>query len=274
LERNGKQVDYDQGEFSTDLFIDFVRQFIGEHRDEPFLVYYPMALVHCPFCPTPDSKAWDADSRGSKTYKGDPQYFADMVAYADQALGKILDCLDDQGVRKNTIVMFLGDNGTDTPIVTNTTYGRVIGAKGKTIDGGNHVPCIMQWPAGMQEPGRVCRDIIDFSDFLPSLCELAKIQPPARLDGESFAPQLKGHVGSARSCIFQWYHRDGIPEKAVEFSRNQRYKLYSTGEFFDVPKDRLEEHPLTQLTDNQRAIRAELQREIDRHRDVIPPQAR
>lgn len=270
LERDGEPLEYEHGEFSTDLFVDYVCEFIESHRERPFLVYYPMALVHCPFCPTPKSTDWDATSNGSTTYKGDPQYFGDMVAYADRAVGRILDCLQDTGLSENTLVIFLGDNGTDSPIVSNTTSGRVIGAKGKTLDGGNHVPCIMQWPGQVIQPGRTVESIIDFSDFFPSLCEATGVKFEGMTDGVSFLPLFTDPTTSGRSCIYQWYHRDGVPEKAVEFARTTQYKLYSTGEFYSIPSDRLEQNPLTDLTSKQLAIRERLQAEIAKYRDVIP----
>jgi len=270
LERNGKQVDYKDGEFSTDVFVDFIKEFIQQHRREPFMVYYPMALVHCPFCPTPNSDDWDPSARGSKTYKGQPEYFGDMVAYADKAVGDLVSFLKENGLEENTLILFVGDNGTDTPIVSNTTYGKVVGAKGKTVDGGNRVPCIVQWLAGTKNPGRVVGDIIDFSDFLPALCEVSGAPIPSELpiDGQSFAYQFKAERGIPRQSIYQWYSRNGEPKKAVSFARTQRYKLYVRGEMFDVPNDRMEQNPLANLTTEQTTIREVLQRRLDDFENV------
>lgn len=276
LERNSKKENFEDGEFSTDVFVDFIDQFIHEHKQAPFLVYYPMALVHCPFCPTPDSEDWDPTSFGSKTYKGEPKYFSDMVSYADRTVGRLLDVLEKHGVHDNTLVIFIGDNGTDTPIVTNTSYGKVVGAKGETVDGGCHVPCVMQWPKGIAEHGRVLSDIIDFSDFLPTICEATGADMPGNivLDGYSFLPQLKGQEGNPRDSIYEWYSRNGIPKKAVEFARNQRYKLYKDGRFFDVPNDLTEQNSLTSLTQEQSNIRSMLQKKLDDYAAIVPPQAR
>lgn len=276
LEKNSEKTNYSNGEFSSDLFLNFIKQFIVEHKEQPFLVYYPMALVHCPFCPTPDSEDWDPSSFGSKTYKGDPKYFGDMVAYADKTVGSLIDFLAEHHLDDNTLVMFVGDNGTDTPIVTNTSYGKVVGAKGSTIDGGNHVPCVMQWPAKTEAPGRVIKDLVDFSDFLPSVCEAAGVDLPTdiQFDGQSFLPLFQGKQTERRTSIFQWYSRNGEPEKAREFARTQRYKLYATGQLYDVPHDRTEENPLMELTEEQSAIRAKLQAHLDRYEKIIPPKGR
>lgn len=277
LELNGKQVDYNAGEFSSDLFVDFLGDFMEKNKDQPFFAYYPMALVHCPFCPTPDSKAWDPKSRGSKTYKGEPEHFADMVAYVDKTVGKLTARLDKLGLRDNTLLIFTGDNGTDTPIVTKTTYGVVAGAKGQMTDGGNHVTCIASWPAVIRK-GKVSQDIIDFSDFLPTICEAAGAAIPSELkiDGCSFLPQLKGETGTPRNSIYMWYSRNGKVAAARAFARNQRYKLYGSGEFFDIPNDRLEKSAIDDdsLTGEQRDVRAVLQKTLDRFAGVVPANAR
>jgi arylsulfatase A len=271
LELNGKEVDYNNGEYSSDVFVDFIGKFMEQNRNEPFLVYYPMVLVHCPFSATPDSEDWDPKSRGSKTYKGDPKYFADMVAYADKSVGKLNAKLTELGLRENTLLIFVGDNGTDTPIVTNTTYGKVIGAKGKMIDGGNRVPCVISWPSVIQK-GRVLQDIIDFSDFVPTICEATGVAIPKRLkiDGQSFLAQLQGKPGTPRDSIYMWYSRNGGLARAKAFARNQRYKLYEDGRFYDVPKDRLEKKPLEEATLDKKAqaVKQVLQARLDSFADV------
>lgn len=281
IESNGEERDYVDGEYGPDVCTNFICDFIDKNKKEPFLVYYPMILTHCPFDPTPDSADWDPKRLGSTTYKGDrndPQrLFKDMVAYVDKTIGKLDATLEKAGVRDNTLLMFIGDNGTDTPIVTNTTYGKVVGAKGQMIDAGNHVPCFMSWP-GVIKQGRVVQDIIDFSDFLPTICEATGAEIPKGLtvDGQSFLAQLKGEAGSPRDSIYMWYSRNGGVKAARAFARNQRYKLYESGKFYDVPNDRLEKQPLAEatLTAEQREVKAMLQSRIDQFADVTPVNAK
>lgn len=277
LERNGVPEEYRQGEFSTDLFVDFLCEFMEEHREGPFLAYYPMALVHCPFCPTPDSEDWDPASFGSKTYKGEPEYFGEMVAYVDQAVARIDKKLAELGLAENTLLIFTGDNGTDTPIVTNTTFGKVVGAKGQMVDAGNHVTGIVRWP-NVVPAGQVSQALVDFSDILPTLCDAADVRLPKdlTLDGRSFLPQLTRQPGNPREAIYMWYSRDGVPNKAKAFARNQRYKLYEDGRMFDISQDRNEKTPLdpSTLTASQSKVRIMLQEKIDSFADVVPPQAR
>jgi len=271
LEVNGELKDY-PGKYGPDIVVDYACDFIHRNRDKPFLLYYPMIITHCPFEPTPDSDDWDPASKGSPTYKGDPKYFGDMVTYMDGLVGRILEQLDRSGVRENTLLLFTGDNGTDVPVVSMMGDRRVAGAKGKTTDAGCRVPLIAQWK-GQAVEGVTSRDLIDFSDFLPTMCEAAGVElPDSRpLDGRSFLPQLLGQTGDPREWVYVWYARNGGP-KGREFVRNQRYKLYRTGEFFDVPNDWLEQNPLntSQLTSEQQAIHAKLQLALAEYSDARP----
>ncbi|MHC4745049.1 MAG: sulfatase-like hydrolase/transferase, partial [Planctomycetota bacterium] len=233
LEVNGREVNYDRGGYGPDVVSDYACDFIRRKKDKPFLVYYPMILTHCPFEPTPDSADWDPRSKGSKTYKGDPKYFGDMVTYMDKIIGKLAATLEKLGLRENTLILFTGDNGTDAPVVSMMDGRPVKAGKGQTTDAGTRVPFIANWPGVIPE-GKVCKDLVDFSDFLPTLCECAGINVPERLniDGRSFMPQLRGLKGNPREWIYCWYARNGGPT-GKEFTRNQRYKLYRTGKFYD-----------------------------------------
>ena len=269
LEVNGKQVDYEKGEYGPDVVSDYACVFIGRNKDKPFLVYYPMILTHCPFEPTPDSKDWNPASKGSPTYKGDAKYFGDMVTYMDKIIGKILRKLVDEGIRENTLVVFVGDNGTDKPVVSSMGGRQVVGAKGAMHDGGNRVPCIASWP-GTIPAGRVSREILDFSDFLPTFCEMSGASVPAGIDGKSLLSTLKGDGRTHRDWIYMWYSRSGNNRQARQFVRNQRYKLYGNGKFFDIEKDVLEKAPLEELSSEQKSIRALLQKGLDHYRDKRP----
>jgi len=271
LEVNGKQVDYKQGEYLPDVVSDYACDFIERNKEKPFLLYYPMILTHCPFEPTPDSVDWDAKSPGAKTYKGDAQYFGEMVTYMDKLIGKLLKKLDDAGVRENTLVVFVGDNGTDTPVVSMMNGRKVAGAKGEMHDGGNRVPCIASWPGKIPD-GKVTKEIVDFSDFLPTFCELSGVKIPENVDGRSMLKTLHGSDETHRDWIYMWYSRGGKNSGAKQFARNQRYKLYGDGKFFDIEKDVLETTPLEGdgLGAEEKKVQAMLQGAIDQYKEQRP----
>ena len=236
IERDDELIQFDEDRYGPDVFCDYICEFIEAKRENPFFVYYPMALVHNPFPPTPDSA--DRSAPNSK------RHFGDMVAYMDKIVGRIMASVESAGLRERTLVIFTTDNGTDRSIASETSGGPVRGGKGTTTDAGTHVPLIASYPIAIPA-GVVCADLIDFSDFVPTLAETCGLGLPADrpLDGQSFSPQLRGEAGSPREWIYCYYNprpgRKGFPER--QYVRNTRWKLYSDGRLFDVVTDRLEE---------------------------------
>ncbi len=271
LEINGKQTNFANGEYAPDVVSDFACDFIERNKDQPFLLYYPMILTHCPSEPTPDSPDWDPANKGSATYKGDPKYFGDMVSYMDKIVGKIVDKLEELNLRENTLVIFTGDNGTDLPIVSVMDGQKIAGAKKKTTDGGTRVPLIVNMP-GTILANQVSADLVDFSDFLPTFCQLSSTPMPEdlRVDGQSFWPLLIGETYEPRDSIYCWFSRSGKPGTEKIFARNQRYKLYRSGKFFDIENDRLEQNPLNSdpLSPDLETTRQLLQKTLDRFADA------
>ncbi len=275
LEINGKQVDYSNGQYGPDLVSDYLCDFIDRNKDKPFLAYYPMILTHSPYEPTPDSKEWDASVKGVRSEAGNKKFFADMVQHCDKIVGKIVAKLDEAGVRERTLFIFIGDNGTGQGVVSMMGDREVHGGKGKTIDTGTHVPMIVNWPSKIP-PGRVCGDLVDSTDFFPTMLAAAGISVPKEpaLDGRSFLPQLLGQPGDPRSWIYCWYNRDG-GTKGAELARNQRFKLYSDGRLFDVAADPLENNPLADatLSDEAQQARTQLQSALDQYKGTRRPVA-
>ena len=140
-------------------------------------------------------------------------------------------------------------------------------------DGGTRVPLIANWPSVISQ-GRVCDDLVDFSDFLPTLCEAtgAAIPSALKIDGRSFLPQLRGEKGNPRDWIYCWYSRNGSAARKKEWARNQQFKLYRTGEFYDVQNDVLEQNPLRVNDLGNVATQAYvvLQEALDQYRDARP----
>jgi arylsulfatase A len=273
LEVNGKQVNYTDGQYGPDLVSDYACDFIQRNKDKPFCLYYPMMLTHDPFVPTPDSPDWDPKKMGEPAGGSSPKHFGGMVAYMDKLVGKLLAKLDECGVRDNTLVIFLGDNGTGRAITSSMGRRQVKGGKGDTTDAGTHVPFIASWPrAGAK--GKVCDDLVDTTDILPTICQCAGVTVPAELaiDGRSFLPQIRGQEGEPREWAYCWYSRDGNAANAKQYARSQRYKLYRDGRLFDIPSDAAETAPLAEsaLTDEARKARAMLQAALDKYANARP----
>lgn len=238
LNVNGKNKQFGKDEYGPEIVTDYINEFMERNRDEPFFVYYPMILVHDPFLPAPNSK--------SRTSKNRQKNFEDMVTYMDELVGRIVKKTEELGIAEKTVILFTGDNGTHRSIRSVLNGQEIIGGKGSTTDAGTRVPLVAYCP-GTIPSGKVCDDLVDASDFLPTVLEATKTKVPADLDGRSFWPQLQGQPGNPREWMFCYYCPRPEQTKPVRFTRDQRWKLYGDGRFFDIQNDPKEIHPLTNL---------------------------
>lgn len=242
IDIDGTTTFFSSNVFGPDIFCDYVLDFIRDNKERPFLVYYPMVLTHSPFVSTPDSEKWYPER--SRTYRGDTKYFPDMVKYADKLVGRIIDELEKLSLKGNTLIIFTGDNGTSSAIVSLLNGQAYRGGKGKTIDSGTHVPLIVCCPKGKRN--EINSNLIDFTDFLPTICEAAGIGISSlELDGISFFPQLRNDIYEKRHWVYCWYSpQQANNENAIVFARTHQYKLYRSGDFYDVKADFDEKKPI------------------------------
>jgi arylsulfatase A len=268
------------GQYGPDVCQQFALDFIRRNRTRPFFLYYPMILVHGPYEPTPDGADYGRNPTRNRNDK--QRLFADMVAYMDKLVGALTQELKALGLLENTLILFTGDNGTGRGAVTQLTDGsEQEGEKGNTTRAGMRVPLIASWP-GRIATGAICRDLVDMTDFLPTLLAAAGVKAPEKLplDGRSFLPQLRGERGQPREWIYSYW----VPLRArqtahvgrrgaVEQAFDHHFKLYSTGEFFDLARDPGEKSPLSIATLKDDApIRAarKLQGALDQFADARP----
>ncbi len=229
--------------YGPDMLCDFVCDFIQRNQEGPFFVYYPMVLVHDPFVPTPDTIG-DADrghAANKSRAKDKKQNFVAMVAYMDKIVGRIFDQVAAVGQLENTIILFTADNGTNVAITSSWRGQAIQGGKGGMTDMGTHVPLVAYWknhtPAGKQVDS-----LVEFTDFYPTLAEAAGVALGAGdpIDGLSFYHHLIGTSGKERNwvlCHYQPYWN----KTPGQFVRNQAYKLYRDGRFFDIGSGDLKE---------------------------------
>jgi arylsulfatase A-like enzyme len=217
--KNGKDLNLPQGTYGPDVIQDFTFDFIRRHKDKPFFFYYAMHLVHKPTLRTPDTV------QGTKNID---KLYDDNIRYMDKQLGLLVAELERLGLRRNTLIVFSGDNGTAAGYPS-PVHGRMIhGWKGSMLEGGSRVPLIASWP-GVTPAGKVLEDIVSFADPHATFAELAGAKPPEgfKTDGQSFAPQLRGEKGTHRAWAYvqlgsHWYVRE------------PGFKLNEAGELFDM----------------------------------------
>ncbi|MGK0303845.1 MAG: arylsulfatase A [Planctomycetota bacterium] len=268
LEVQSEPRDYTNGEYGPDLINAFALDFItkqAKDKSKPFLLYYPMILPHFPHQATPDSAAWDPKVRGENKARN-PAYFVDMVRYMDKMVGNVVAKLEELELRDNTLVLFVGDNGTNVDLRSRMHGYNVRGGKRFTTVRGTHVPMIANWPGRIMPS--VCGDLVDTTDFLPTLCEAAGVIPVVALplDGRSFLPQLFGKKGNPREWIYCWYSPRGEPLQV--FAYDKKFKLYRTGALFDYRDDPLERRALAR--DARPVVRSKLRAALKKYESARP----
>ncbi|MCL7763988.1 sulfatase-like hydrolase/transferase [Polaribacter sp. Z014] len=275
LLQNGKflSIEDNQGKYGPDIMSDFVCDFIEKNKDAPFFVYYPTVLVHSPFVPTPDTIGDGDRSQNANHTPKDKKLkkanYVAMVSYLDKIVGKIVAKVEAVGQLENTIILFTSDNGTAS--ITSKWKGEnVVGGKGKTIDMGTHVPLVAYWK-GHTPKGVQSNDLVDFTDFYATIASAAKIKlgKDDPIDGRSFLPQLENKIGNPRDWVFWQYQPYWGKFEGIQFVRNQTYKLYKTGELYDIPNDLHEKNNLKLDTNNIEAQKAK--NNLQKVLDVAPP---
>ena len=186
--RSGKQVPTTIDDYGPEMFSDFAIEFARNSGDQPFFIYYPMALVHSPYWPTPDDQPSD-DEKGVHAKSN----WQSNVQYTDKIVGELIGALDEMGKRDNTLFIFIGDNGTGG------------NGKGQVTEMGCRVPFILNSPNLVKSTG-ACRELVDISDILPTCCDIAGVNLPedAVIDGVSFKSYLDGDLTPLRDYIYQY----------------------------------------------------------------------
>ncbi|MBA3283570.1 MAG: sulfatase-like hydrolase/transferase [Nitrosopumilus sp.] len=253
-----------KNEYGPDMLEKYAETFITEHRNQPFFLYYPMVLPHDPFQPTPDMPAYkdfDASKRGNDTAN-----YPYMINYMDKLVGKLINKVREEGIEKRTLIIFIGDNGTDKNIISYQNGTAIRGDKGFTTNYGTHVPMIAYWP-GVIKPGQINNNLIDFTDFIPTFSELTKMKIPKGfiLDGTSFYSQLmNAGKGKHRQWIYDYYDPKWGRFKADTWVQNEYWKLYKDGRIYNLKNDPKE---INKLDYNR--LNSSTKKTIDKFRKVI-----
>lgn len=185
--------------------------FIRRHKSKPFFLYVPHPLPHVPLAVS--------DKFKGKTARG---IFGDVITELDWSVGQILEELKKQNLDKNTLVIFISDNG---PWLN---YGDHAGSsggfregKGTSFEGGHRVPCLVRWP-GVVPAGRVSNKLLTTLDILPTVVKLCGARlPKNRIDGVDWITLLKGNNSVTPRDKFYYYYR----KNSLEAVREGDWKL-------------------------------------------------
>lgn len=220
----------------TDLWFDQAMAWMKERhaKHEPFLCYLPTNAPHGPHI--------DKDEF-IKPYQGKgPAGFYGMIAHVDQRFGDLEKFLTDSGLRDNTIVLFMTDNGGTAGVKLFNAGLRA----GKTTyyDGGHRVPCWIRWPAGNLGQPRDVGAVTQNTDVLPTLLDLCGVAAGAtQFEGISLAALLQGKQAQLpeRMIVVQYGQ---IPKKFDCCILWNQWRLVHGKELYDVVADRAQTNDL------------------------------
>lgn len=202
--RNGRDVGPIEG-YSANIVTDEAIRWLrgGRDKTKPFFLFVCFHEPHEPIA---------SDPRHTKLYTHtDPAYVAHHgnITQMDAAFGRLMQAIDEDGLRNNAFVLFTSDNG---PAITfqhpHGSAGPLRDKKGFVTEGGIRIPGMVRWP-GKVRPGTMSDEPVCGVDFLPTACDIAGIQPPAdrKLDGTSMVPVFSGQSMFRKEPLYWHFNR-------------------------------------------------------------------
>jgi arylsulfatase A-like enzyme len=185
--------------------------FIKKNKNKPFFLYVPHSMPHVPINASPNFKG--------KSKQG---LYGDVMMEMDWSVGEILKTLKDNGLDKNTLVIFTSDNGPWLNFGNHAgSTGGLREGKGASFEGGVRVPCIMRWKGTVPE-GVVCNQLASTIDILPTIAAMCDVKlPKNRIDGVNILPILRGGMEQQPRKYFYYYYR----KNDLQAVRRDNWKL-------------------------------------------------
>ncbi len=235
--------------YCTDIWFDGAMRFIEANRDRPFFVYLTTNAPHGPY---------NVSAQYSGLYEGENvpnANFYGMITNIDENMGRLVKKLKSLGLEKNTILIFMTDNGTAAGIRGNKGFNSGMrGTKGSEYDGGHRVPCFIRWPAAGLSGGRNVNRLTAHIDLLPTLIELCRLRKPAGVafDGTSIVPLLRGDDANWPDRILVTdSQRIEHPEKWRKSAvMTDRWRLVNGKELYEIPLDPGQKHDVADAHPN------------------------
>ncbi len=228
--------------YCTDVWFDLAKDFIRRHRQEPFFCYLATNAPHSPF-QVPDSYA--APYRGA--VPDERARFYGMISCIDERFGNLRAFLGEQQLDNDTIIIFLGDNGTaggaqsgkDHFIVDGYNAG-YRGVKNSPYDGGHRVPFFVRWPARQWSGGRAVNRLTANIDLMPTLLEACGVRATdSELHGKSLVPLFDAPAASwpDRVIITDSQRVDHPIKWRKSAVMTEQWRLVNGRELYDIESD-------------------------------------
>lgn len=272
LWRNQEIVTLEKGSYAPYLVQEEVEEFIKREKNQPFFLYYATILPHA------NNELNRASGNGMEIPSNEPysnenwtiqqKNYAAMVSLLDAQVGKINELLKKLKLDKNTIVMFMSDNGAQGKVeggYDQTLFQSNLGLRGikrALYEGGIRSPMIVQW-TGKIKPNQTISTAWTQYDLLPTIADLIGAKFEHRTDGKSFRQNLFGKK-SPKQDFQYWEFYEGGFVQAVRFGnwKGVRKGINGKLELFDLKTDERETTDVsTKFPDVVKKIEAIMQRE-------------
>jgi len=235
--------------YSTDYFTDQALGFIQKNKDRPFFCYVPYNVPHSPF-QVPEKYFRKYKEKG---LDNELACIYGMVENMDENIGRILSRLRELNLSKNTIVIFLSDNGPNTLRYN----GEMKGKKGSVDEGGIRVPFYISWP-GKIKPG-VTEQLAQNIDLLPTLVDLCQLNfnPILPVDGKNLSAVILKNNKPFDRFIFSRQGHYPL-DRCAGSVRNNQFRMVASAKdtlLFDLRKDPAQKMDISKT---QPAVRKEL----------------
>jgi arylsulfatase A len=219
----GKQEVWAKGNYFPDMITERATQFIDKHRQVPFCMVVAFNTPHYPE---------QADSKFDERYQNmamPRRSYAKMISTADDRMGRIVDRLEEHGLRENTLIVFMSDNGHSAEdfkirgenhssgLAEGTNYGanggggntgKWLGHKNTFLEGGIRVPAVISYPTKIPQ-GVVREQAITAMDWLPTILSLCQVPlPEVKLDGSNLLPVIESATASSPYDVLHWQWSD------------------------------------------------------------------
>jgi arylsulfatase A len=204
--------------FITDVLTDEAISFMKRHRDQPFFCYVP---YNAPHTPTQVPEQYFTEFKGKGLDDALAAIYG-MCQNLDENFGRLMAALDELGIRENTLVLFLTDNGANG----DRFNAGMRGWKTSVHEGGTRVPLFVQWPRRFKQP-RVIQQLAAHLDLYPTLLELCGVTPPVgpAIDGISLVPWMNGKTDTVDRNVFV-YSSQSTPARPFPGGvRTDRYRF-------------------------------------------------
>ncbi|MDP6775722.1 MAG: arylsulfatase [Candidatus Latescibacteria bacterium] len=235
--------------YCTDIWFDEAMRFIESNRDRPFFCYLATNAPHSPYLVEDRYKA----PYGAIDDIPEPAFYG-MITNIDENMGRLEARLAELGLRDDTLLIFMTDNGSSggwRPTSGKGFNAGMRGIKGSFYDGGHRVPFMVRWPAAGIEGGRDVSDLVTHMDLVPTFIDLFGLAPPEGVgfDGLSVAPLLRGQPQTLpdRTIFVQNRQSTEIPEKWENAVITQRWRLVGGEELYDIVTDPGQENDVSDL---------------------------